>query len=116
MSGQQYDAQVRPRHLHFAPHHDLIGDALSGSSQSVEWPVFLPHVSALARLSITENQKICTEIRVLSGSMDLNAASMRLTLALPSGEVLTMSPTTSKSHKLQQADQAVLCSSSTLAS
>merc|ERR1711881_751428 len=47
LSGQQYDAQVRPRHLHFA-----------------------------------ENQKLCIEIHVLSGSMDVDTASTRLTLAL----------------------------------
>merc|ERR1712107_625910 len=92
LSGQQYDARVRPRHLHFAPHRDLMSTALSDSSAPVEWPVLLPHVSGLARLQITKDRKVCTEIHVLAGSMELDGASTRLTLALPSGVVSTLSP------------------------
>merc|ERR1712070_438522 len=62
LSGQQYDAQTRPRQLHFAPHRDLLGEGLADGAESlIQWPVLLPHASALAKLRTTAEQLLCME-------------------------------------------------------
>jgi hypothetical protein len=90
LSGQQYDAQTRPRQLHFAPHRDLLGAGfvdgiVTQAAGLIQWPVLLPHASALANLRATAENSLCMEFKVLSGSMDLSGESTRFTLALPTG-------------------------------
>lgn len=119
LSGQQYDAQTRPRHLHFAPHRDLLGktfwntiSAQDGSAGSVEWPVLLPHVTALLKLRATGDRNFCSAIRVISGTLDLDTANTKLTMALP-----TASPVThvfshfmvGSKRKLQKDETAEMC-------
>merc|ERR1712032_246873 len=89
LSGQQYDAQMQPRRLHFKPHPELLGDTLLAAVRDgspagpVEWPVLLPQASAVAKLRVTHKHTICIEFHVLSGSLDLAASRTRLTATLP---------------------------------
>merc|ERR1712232_1005616 len=89
LSGQQYDAQLRPRRLDFKPHPELLGDTLLAAIRHgtaagpVEWPVLLPQASAVAKLRVTHERTVCTEFHVLSGSLDLAASRTRLTVTLP---------------------------------
>jgi len=85
MTGQQYDAQARPRMLHFSPDRALLGTdflttlADSGSNaQSAQWPAVLPHASAVVRLHFTNGQ-LCAEFNVLSGGLDLRPEYTKFT-------------------------------------
>jgi len=46
LSGQQYDAQTRPRHLHFAPHRDLLGETFWSSISAQDGPAGFSRVAS----------------------------------------------------------------------
>merc|ERR1712107_738886 len=90
LSGQQYDAQIRPRSLHFAPHRDVMGDDFLGALTNrqnfegvIQWPVLLPHVSALSDMRLDRDGRVCLKMHVLSGELDSRRQSLTVTLALP---------------------------------
>lgn len=117
LSGQQYDAHLRPRHLHLAPHHDLLGkdflDAVALGKvaewvvEPIEFPVLLPHATAVVKLRITEEHGICAEFHVVSGSLDLDTTSTKLTLTLPTAA----RPTLQMSHLTSGVPLQELCAS-----
>lgn len=116
LSGQQYDAQTRPQQLHFAPHRDLLGEVfvdgiVTQAAGPIQWPVLLPHASALAKLRTTTDQLLCVEFNVLSGSLDLRVESTRLTLALPTGARKLEFSRASRNSVLQTGEHVELCSS-----
>jgi len=90
LSGQQYDAQIRPRSLHFAPHRDVMGDEFLGALRkkqnfegAIQWPILLPHVSAVGDLRLAQDGRVCLKMHVLSGELDSQPESLAVTLALP---------------------------------
>jgi len=120
LSGQQYDAQLRPRRLHFAPHQDVLGDAffktlsgLESFAQPVTWPVLLPHASALAKLRIAEDGHLCMELHLLSGALNLDTHSTKLTIALPAGQGvvhdLSLLSSDSRSHNATTGVRTEMC-------
>jgi len=117
LSGQQYDAQARPRQLHFAPHRDLLGEGfIDGTVTQLEgltqWSVLLPHASALATLRTTTDRFLCVEFNMLAGSLDLSAESMRLTMTLPAcAQKFELSR---GGVELQTGDRIELCSSAAI--
>jgi len=118
LSGQQYDAQARPRKLDFAPHRDLLGeDFVEGTVTKLagltQWPVLLPHASALAKLRTTTDRFLCLELDMLAGSLDLSAESTRLTVALPAcTQTFELSPVLvgSRGGELRTGEHMELCS------
>merc|ERR1711988_1304799 len=74
-----FDPEGIPRpsvNSHYAPHRDLLGEGVAdGAAGLSQWPVLLPHASALATLLITTDRFLCMEFQVLSGLPDLSSES-----------------------------------------
>jgi len=76
----------------------------------IQWPVLLPHASALAKPFTTTDNFLCLEFNMLSGSLDLSAESTRLTLELPTSAQKFVLSRASRNGVLQTGERAELCS------